>query len=94
MTKAVWNGTTVAESDKTITIEGNKYFPSDSVKKEFFKESDTHTICPWKGKANYYSLEVNGQFNEDAAWYYPQPKAAAANIKNYIAFWHDVEVTD
>ncbi len=92
--KALWNNVILAESDKTIVIEGNHYFPPDSVKKEFFKESDTHTTCPWKGLASYYDIAVEGQINKDAAWYYPEPKEAASNIKGYIAFWKGVEVTE
>jgi len=94
MPKALWNGEVIAESDETKVVEGNHYFPPDSVKKEFLVESTTHTTCPWKGLANYYTLEVNGKKNEDAAWYYPEPKKAAAEIKGYIAFWKGVEVSD
>jgi len=90
--KAIWKDITLAESDKTIEVEGNHYFPPDSVKKEYFKESPTHSTCPWKGKSNYYSLDVNGNENKDAAWYYPEPKEAAKEIKNYVAFWKGVEV--
>jgi uncharacterized protein (DUF427 family) len=93
MAKAVWNGTVLAESDQTIEVEGNQYFPPDAVKREHFAESDTHTTCPWKGLASYYTIKVNGQENKDAAWYYPQPKDAAKNIENYVAFWRGVEVT-
>ena len=92
--KAVWNNQVIAESDNTIVIERNHYFPADSIKKEFFKPSDTHTACPWKGEAAYYSLEVNGQSNRDAAWYYPNPKEAAAEIKDYVAFWKGVQVSE
>ena len=74
--KAVWNGKIVAESDNTIVVEGNQYFPSDSIKKEYFSETDKHTICPWKGQASYYDVIVDGQSNRNAAWYYPQPKEA------------------
>jgi uncharacterized protein (DUF427 family) len=93
MTKATWNGVTLAESDQTIEIEGNQYFPPDSVHMEYFKPSDTHTTCPWKGLASYYTLDVNGEKNSDAAWYYPQPKEAAKEITGYIAFWKGVDVT-
>ncbi len=90
--KAIWNGEVIAESDKTVIIENNHYFPEDTIKKDFFKSSDTHTICPWKGTASYYSLEVNGERNEDAAWFYPDPKPAASGIKNHVAFWKGVTV--
>ncbi len=90
--KAIWNNMVIAESDATITIENNHYFPLDSVKKEFLVSSDTHTVCSWKGEASYYTLKVNGQLNKDAAWYYPFPKPAAQNIKNYVAFWRGVQV--
>ena len=92
MTKAVWNGKVIADSDKCIEVEGNQYFPPDSIKKEFFKESDTHTDCPWKGTASYYDIVVDEKENKDAAWCYPDPKPEAANIKGYIAFWKGVEV--
>jgi uncharacterized protein (DUF427 family) len=90
--KATWNNQTVADSDDTIVIENNHYFPASSIKKEFFKSSEKHTTCPWKGEASYYSLEVDGQKNEDAAWYYPSPKDAAREIKDYVAFWKGVKV--
>ncbi|MFN4000274.1 DUF427 domain-containing protein [Algoriphagus sp.] len=90
--KAIWNNQVIAESDQTVIIEGNHYFPPDSIKKEFFKSSDTHTTCPWKGIASYYSLEVDGQLNRDAAWYYPDTKPKASGIKGYIAFWKGVKV--
>jgi uncharacterized protein (DUF427 family) len=92
MAKAVWNGAVLAESDRTIVVEGNHYFPKDSVYPEHFRASDTHTICPWKGTASYHNLEVNGQRNADAAWFYPDPKPAAAQIKDYVAFWKGVRV--
>ncbi|WP_421753959.1 DUF427 domain-containing protein [Croceimicrobium sp.] len=92
--KAYWNGVVVAESDETIVVEGNHYFPADSIKKEYFKESDTHTWCPWKGEASYYHLEVDGKENPDAAWYYPQTKPLANHIKSYVAFWNGVEVKE
>ncbi len=92
--KATWNGTIVADSDETRVVEGNHYFPADSVMREYLKGSKTTSICPWKGEASYYTLEVDGTENEDAAWYYPTPKEAAAEIKDYIAFWRGVEVTD
>jgi uncharacterized protein (DUF427 family) len=92
--KATWKDATIAESDKTIVIEGNHYFPPDTIASEHFQPSDKHTICPWKGEASYYDVVVNGELNKDAAWYYPEPKAAAAEIKGYIAFWRGVKVAD
>ena len=91
--KATWNGTVIAESDKGIVIEGNYYFPPESVHTEYLKPSDTHTTCPWKVLASYSTIEINGQANPDAAWYYPEPKDAAKEITGYYAFWHGVEVT-
>lgn len=85
--KAILNGQVLAESDQTEVVEGNHYFPPQSVNKEFFKESNTHTTCPWKGEASYYSVQVNGDTVKDAAWYYPQPKDAAKNIKDHVAFY-------
>jgi uncharacterized protein (DUF427 family) len=90
--KAIWNNRVIAESDDTVIVEGNHYFPADSVRQEFLKNSDTHTTCPWKGRASYYSLMVDGNKNEDAAWYYPEPKDAAKEIKNRVAFWKGVEI--
>lgn len=92
MPKAIWNGAVLAESDNTIVVEGNHYFPPDSIHKQYFKESDTHTSCPWKGTASYYHIEVNGQINKDAAWYYPTTKEKAKHIEGYIAFWRGVKV--
>lgn len=92
MAKATWNGKVIAESDRTIEIEGNQYFPPDSVNREYLLESEKTSTCPWKGKANYYTIAVDGDKNEDAAWYYANPKEAADEIKNYIAFWNGVEV--
>jgi uncharacterized protein (DUF427 family) len=92
MAKAIWNGVVLAESNNGEIIEGNYYFPPDSINKEYFKDSNTHTICSWKGQASYYTLEVDGQQNKDAAWYYPNPKEKAQNIKGYIAFWRGVKV--
>jgi uncharacterized protein (DUF427 family) len=89
---ATWNGTVIAKSDQTIEVEGNHYFPAESVNKEFLKASPTHTTCGWKGIASYYSIIANGETNKDAAWFYPEPKSAAENIKNYIAFWKGVVV--
>lgn len=90
--KAIWNNTVIAESDKTIIVENNHYFPIDSIKIEYFKTSDTHTYCWWKGEASYYNIEVDGKVNLDAAWYYPKTKKAARNIENMVAFWKGVEV--
>lgn len=90
--KATWHGATLAESDGTIVVEGNHYFPADSITRACFSESDTHTTCAWKGVASYYNISVNGEVNKDAAWYYPTPKEAAANIKDRIAFWKGVVV--
>ncbi|MGC1954784.1 MAG: DUF427 domain-containing protein [Gammaproteobacteria bacterium] len=90
--KAVWNNVTLAESQATIVVEGNHYFPPGSVREEFLKQSDTHTTCPWKGKASYYHIVIGANRNRDAAWYYPEPKEAAAQIRDYVAFWNGVEV--
>jgi len=90
--KAIWNGTVVAESDETILLEGNAYFPPDSLQKQYFTASQTHTVCPWKGEASYLNITVDGQANRDAAWTYPEPKDAAARIRGYIAFWRGVKV--
>ena len=93
--KAIWNDTILAESDDTIVIEGNHYFPADSIKKEFFKESETHTTCPWKGEASYYTIEVNGQENTDASWYDPEVSSERAKpIKGRVAFWRGVSVVE
>ncbi|MCH7495250.1 MAG: DUF427 domain-containing protein [Candidatus Marinimicrobia bacterium] len=93
MVKAIWNGKEIAASEECIVVEGNQYFPPESVKKEYFKDSSNSTICPWKGTASYYNLEVDGESNPDAAWYYPDPSKAAMEIKDYVAFWRGVEVT-
>lgn len=90
--KAVWKGAVLAESDETIVVEGNDYFPRDSVNREYFQESSCHTICFWKGSASYYSVEVDGQVNHDAVWTYPDPKPAAREIKDYVAFWRGVKI--
>jgi uncharacterized protein (DUF427 family) len=92
--KAIWNGKVIAESNQTVVVEGNHYFPADSISSEYFEPSATHTVCSWKGTASYYTLAVDGLQNKDAAWYYPQPKEAAAQIKDYIAFWKGVKVTE
>lgn len=92
MTIATWNGATIAESDETIVIEGNHYFPPQSVNTKYLEKSSTTSRCPWKGVAHYYSLTVDGSSNQDAAWYYPEPSDAAGNIKDYVAFWKGVAV--
>ena len=92
--KAIWNHQVIAESDDTIVIENNHYFPADSIKKDFFKDSTSQSNCPWKGVASYYTLEVNGKTNPDAAWYYPETSHAAKPIEGKIAFWKGVEVID
>ncbi|WP_424949621.1 DUF427 domain-containing protein [Deinococcus sp.] len=91
--KAIWNGQTIAESDKTVVVEGNHYFPRESVKAEYLHDSATHSTCPWKGEASYLSLKVGGQENRDAAWYYPAPKDAAKQIAGHVAFWKGVTVS-
>jgi uncharacterized protein (DUF427 family) len=90
--KAIWNGQIIAESDNTVIVENNHYFPIDSVNKEFLSESSLHTTCPWKGVASYYSLNVDGDSNENAAWYYPEASAAAKQIEGMVAFWKGVQV--
>lgn len=90
--KAIWNSTVIAESDNTLVVENNHYFPEESIKKEFFKPSATHTVCPWKGQASYFSLEVDGKVNEDAAWYYPETSELAKQIKGRVAFWKGVSI--
>jgi uncharacterized protein (DUF427 family) len=92
MPKAVWEGAVIAQSDNTIVVEGNHYFSPDSVRRELLEPSSTHTVCPWKGTASYYTVEVNGKRNVDAAWYYPDPKPDAAKIKDHVAFWRGVQV--
>jgi len=92
MVRAIWNGAVLAESDQCRVVEGNYYFPPEAVRREFFRESTTHTTCGWKGVASYYTIEVDGQQNKDAAWYYPEPKPAAKEIAGYVAFWRGVEV--
>ena len=92
MAKASWNGTVIAETTDVVIVEGNVYFPADSVRQEFLVASDTHTTCPWKGLASYYNVVVDGKTNADAAWYYPSPKDAAMNITDRIAFWKGVVV--
>jgi len=90
--KALWNGKVIAESNATEEVEGNHYFPPNSIQLEYLSPSGTTTVCPWKGTAHYYSLKVDGEENPDAAWYYPDPKDAAMRIKDYVAFWRGVEV--
>lgn len=92
MPKAIWNGAVIAESDQTIVVEGNHYFPPDSLKREYFKPSTHTTVCGWKGTANYYDVVVDGQTNANAAWYYANPLPAAAQIAGYVAFWKGVQV--
>lgn len=92
MAKALWNGAILAESNRTVVVEGNQYFPPDSLRAEYFRSSETHTVCPWKGTASYHDLEVNGERNADAAWYYPDPKPAASQIKDHVAFWKGVQI--
>ena len=94
MMKATWNNQILAESDSTIIIEGNHYFPPDSVMMEFFVESSTTTVCPWKGDASYYDIVVDERVNKDAAWYYPEPKEEASEIKGYVAFWRGVDISE
>ena len=92
--QARWNDTVIAESDDTVVVEGNHYFPPTSIRAEYFKPSTTTSVCPWKGTAHYYTLDVAGQQNPDAAWYYPETKAAANEIKGRVAFWKGVQVID
>lgn len=92
MATATWNGEVIAESDDTVIVEGNHYFPIDSVREDYLRPSETTTVCPWKGTASYYTLHVNGEDNPDAVWYYPEPKKEAAQIKDRVAFWRGVEV--
>jgi uncharacterized protein (DUF427 family) len=92
MARAVWNGAVLAESDQTVQVEGNDYFPPDSLNKEYFTESSTTSRCPWKGLAHYYDVVVDGKTNDDAAWYYPQPSDAAQEIRDHVAFWNGVQV--
>ena len=91
--KAIWNGAVLADSERTVEVEGNHYFPPEDVERIFLRRSATHTTCSWKGVASYYDVVVDGAVNADAAWYYPEPRAAARDIGNYIAFWHGVRVT-
>jgi len=92
MMRATWNGATIVESDDTVQVEGNHYFPLSAVAREYLEESQTHSVCPWKGTASYYSLVVGGDTNRDAAWYYPDPKAGAESVAGRVAFWKGVKV--
>ena len=92
MFQAVWKGAVLAESDHTVRLEGNHYFPLESLRREFLAPSQTTSVCPWKGTASYYDVTVDGQVNKGAAWYYPQPSPAAAQIRDHVAFWHGVQV--
>ncbi len=92
--KATWENQILAESNQTVVVEGNHYFPPESIRKECFKASETHSTCPWKGVANYYHVQVSDKVNQDAAWYYPEPKEAAKSIKNHVAFWRGVKVSE
>lgn len=92
MATATWNGAVIAQSDETIQVEGNHYFPPEAVDPEYLQRSDMHTSCPWKGMASYYDIVVEGRVNSEAAWFYPEPKPAASDIKNYVAFWRGVKV--
>lgn len=94
MTKAIWNGVTLAESDATRVVEGNHYFPPESINQDLFRSCDKQTVCGWKGTASYYDIQVNDDVNAAAAWYYPDPKPEAAEIKDYVAFWKGVEVVE
>jgi uncharacterized protein (DUF427 family) len=92
MARAIWNNEVLAESDTTVVVEGNHYFPPNALRREYFKPSTTHTVCSWKGTASYYDVEVNGQVNKDAAWYYSSPFEAAKHIAGYVAFWKGVQI--
>jgi uncharacterized protein (DUF427 family) len=92
--KAVWNGAVLAESDATVVVDGNHYFPAASLDKQYFAESETHTTCFWKGAASYYNVQVNGEVNKDGAWFYPSASEAAKKIEGYVAFWHGVKVSE
>lgn len=92
--KAIWKGKVIAESNDIVNVEGNAYFPAESLNQDYILESNTHSVCPWKGTASYYNLEVDGSENKDAVWYYPEPSEAAKNIKDRVAFWKGVQVVD
>ena len=91
--RAIWNSTVIAQSDDTVVVEGNHYFPAASLDQALLRPSTTTSVCPWKGTASYYSLEVDGKTNADAVWYYPEPKAAAGELADHVAFWKGVEIT-
>lgn len=90
--KAIWNSKVIAESNDTVVVEGNHYFPKESIQATYLLDSNTHTVCPWKGLASYFTLQVDGKTNQDAAWYYPEPKDAAKQISNRVAFWKGVKI--
>ena len=92
--RAIWNGTAIAESDDTVPVEGNHYFPEAALRRDVVRPSGTHTVCPWKGTASYYSLEVDGSVNPDAVWFYPDPKPKASMVAGRVAFWRGVQVTE
>ena len=92
--RAMWNGQVIADSDDTVVVEGNHYFPASAVRRKYLTDSSTTSFCPWKGTASYYSLQVDGELNQDAVWYYPDPKPAAAQIRDRVAFWRGVEIVD
>lgn len=92
--KATWNNVEIAKSENTVVVEGNHYFPPETINRDYVQESSTHTTCPWKGEASYYNVVVNGEVNKNAAWYYPEPRDAAAEIKNHVAFWRGVKVEE
>jgi uncharacterized protein (DUF427 family) len=92
--KAIWKDVVLAQSDNTIVVEGNHYFPAETINREFFRDSSTHTTCPWKGVASYYTVQVGDHANPDAAWYYPEPKEAAKSIANHVAFWRGITVVE
>ncbi len=92
--KAIWNGAVLAESDDTVVVESNHYFPISSIHCQYFRDSDTRTVCPWKGEASYYDIVVDGRVNSDAAWFYPTPKTAASSIREHVAFWRGVEIAE
>ncbi|MBA3899693.1 MAG: DUF427 domain-containing protein [Bacteroidetes bacterium] len=94
MVQAKWNGAILAQSNETIIVEGNHYFPKEDIRFQYFKESDEHTFCPWKGTASYYDIEVDGNVNHGGAWYYPNPKPKAAEIKDMVAFWRGIKVEE
>ena len=91
--RALWNDTVLAQSEDTVVVDGNHYFPRESLRQEYFRASDHHSVCPWKGTASYYDVVVDGEVNPAAAWYYPEPSAAAMQIRDRVAFWHGVQVT-